>query len=672
MSMSGALAAMNPEAAAIQRRRALADRLMTQATQQDFRHPLSIGATIAQSLAGALTGYRADQDEEARSTRQREERQAILAPLMAAMGGGDGGSAPAPAMAASSPSAPPQNGGNDFLARLIQDESGGRPDARNPRSTATGAAQFIDGTWMRFAQANPDRFQGMGRDQILAARNDPNLSREAADWYRRENLAALAAQGLPANDGTAGLAHRFGAGGAASLLRADPSAPIAGIVGQQVMTANPDLANRTAGDVVQRYAQRFGGGSPAPQQTAAPQQQRPDQSAAMRGLILQAAMSDDPALQRLAPMLAQMGQRDQPNPVTVAPGATLFDPRTRQPIFTAPERPQRSEPPSGYRFAADGRLEAIPGGPADSSRGGGPFSGSGMDAQANNIALRLAPRIRDGSATPEEQMIYQRAYTHLSGRTLQFITDPTDPAGTRQIGVRVPGDTGDLPPPPSMGAQPAPAGGGAAATVPASGGQNDAAAAPAVPGAIPGLERVTPPPAGFRRTADGSTLEAIPGGPQDQTRQPLTETAARSNMFGQAMQNAEDILGQIRVPSNTAIIAWRNAPEAAVNMALPENDQRYFNALRQFAAGILRKETGAAFTAQELLDVQSRFFPMPGDSPTVQAQKAQARRIAIEAMRAEVPGGFRGLPQTTGPGGQGTAEPPSRVIQYDARGRRVQ
>jgi hypothetical protein len=336
MSMSGALAAMNPEAAAIQRRRALADRLMAQATQQDFRSPLSIGATVAQSLAGALTGYRADQDEEARSTRQREERQAILAPLMAAMGGGEGGSAPAPAMAASTPSAPPQNGGNDFLARLIQDESGGRPDARNPRSTATGAAQFIDGTWMRFAQANPDRFQGMGRDQILAARNDPNLSREAADWYRRENLAALAAQGLPANDGTAGLAHRFGAAGAASLLRADPNAPIAGIVGQQVMTANPDLANRTAGDVVQRYAQRFGGGSPAPQQTAAPQQQRPDQSAAMRGLILQAAMSDDPALQRLAPLLAQMGARED-RTQTVAPGSFIM--RNGQIVGQVPAAP---------------------------------------------------------------------------------------------------------------------------------------------------------------------------------------------------------------------------------------------------------------------------------------------------------------------------------------------
>jgi hypothetical protein len=645
--MSGAFA-MNPEAAAIARRRALADRLMSQATQQDFRNPLSIGATIAQSLAGALTGYRADQDEEARSTRQREERQAILGPLMAAMGGGGGdGAAPA---APSAPAAPmaPQAGGNDFLARLIADESGGDPTARNPRSTATGAAQFIDGTWLRFAQENPDRFQGMSRDQILAQRNDPNLSREAADWYRRQNLATLAAQGLPANDGTAGLAHRFGAGGAASLLRADPAAPIANVVGDGVMRANPDLTGRTAGDLVQRYAQRFGGATPTgqtPPTTQPPRQ--PDQSGAMRALIMQAAMSDDPQLQRLAPMLAQMTQRDRVNPVNVAPGGTLVDPTTGRVVFQAPERPQRQETPSG------------------------PFAGSGMDAQANNIALNLAPRIRDNTATPEERALYQRAFAHLAGGTIQYVNDPSDPSGARQIAVRVPRDMGDLPAPATGGGMPqAPA---QAGTVPAmAGSQNDALAMPPVPNAVPGLERTAPAPTGFRRAPDGASLEPVPGGPQDLTRQPLTETAARSNMFGQAMQNAEDILGQIRVPSNTAIIAWRNAPEAAVNMALPENDQRYFNALRQFAAGILRKETGAAFTAQELLDVQSRFFPMPGDSPIVQAQKAQARRIAIEAMRAEVPGGFRGGVQGPTPGS--TAEPPPappRRIRFDAQGNPV-
>jgi hypothetical protein len=94
-------------------------------------------------------------------------------------------------------------------------------------------------------------------------------------------------------------------------------------------------------------------------------------------------------------------------------------------------------------------------------------------------------------------------------------------------------------------------------------------------------------------------------------------------------------------------------------MALSENDQKYFNAVRQFAAGVLRKETGAAFGANELSDVLSRFFPLPGDSEVVQRQKAEARALAIRSMEAEVPGGFRGA--STNP----------RVIMYDAQGRRM-
>ena len=112
-------------------------------------------------------------------------------------------------------------------------------------------------------------------------------------------------------------------------------------------------------------------------------------------------------------------------------------------------------------------------------------------------------------------------------------------------------------------------------------------------------------------------------------------------------------------PSPAVIAAWRNLPEGALNLGLSSDNQRYFNALRQFAAGVLRKETGAAFTPSELLDVQSRFFTMPGDSSVVQAQKARAREQAISAMKAEIPGGFRGqIPSPPPKPGLPGAQPP--------------
>lgn len=312
----------------------------------------------------------------------------------------------------------------------------------------------------------------------------------------------------------------------------------------------------------------------------------------------------------------------------------------------------------GQRNTRTGQFTPFPG--QTGAEQSGPFGGNGMEAQANNIVLSLAEKIRTGAATPQEQALYQRAYAHLAGGTIQYVLDPSDPTGQRQVAVRVPREMGDLPPP-SGGAAPAsptvPTQAGGMTTPAQQAPGSDATPMPTAPGAIPGMERVTPPPAGYRRREDGS-MEPIPGGPQDAARQPLTEAQGRSNMFGNAMSQAESILGRVRVPNGAAIAAWRNAPELAVNPLLSSNDQQYFNALRLFAAGVLRKETGAAFTAQELLDVQSRFFPMPGDSAEVLAQKAAARQQTIASMQAEIPGGFRGAAPSPGPGGRGTAEPP--------------
>lgn len=325
-------------------------------------------------------------------------------------------------------------------------------------------------------------------------------------------------------------------------------------------------------------------------------------------------------------------------------------------------------PVQGQVNARTGQFTAYPG--QGGGEQGGPFAGNAMDAQANNIVLRLAEQVRGGTATPQDLALYQRAYRHLADGAMQFVADPSDPTGQRQIAVRVPRDMGDLPPP----------GGGAAATVPTQSGgglvspaqgaapSNDASAAPAVPGAIPGMERTNAPPAGYQRRTDGQGVEPIPGGPQDPARRELTEAQGRSNMFGAQMVQANDILGRIPVPNGATILAWRNAPEAALNPALGAEAQQYFNAIRLFAAGILRKETGAAFTSQELLDVQSRFFPMAGDSAAVLRQKADARRQAIESMRAEIPGGFRG--QVPASGGQPEGE--RRRIRFNADGSRAQ
>ena len=319
------------------------------------------------------------------------------------------------------------------------------------------------------------------------------------------------------------------------------------------------------------------------------------------------------------------------------------------------------------RLAGASRAPAAPAAPPM------PFAGTSMDAQYNNIVLRLAPNIRAGTASPDEQAVYQRAFQALSEGQIQFVNDPADPTGNRQVAVRVPRNMGDLPQPGGGQAPAAPQGmtapvsqssGPAGAVAPQNGAAVPATAQdamPTAPAAVPGLERTRPPPLGWQYRADG-LIEPMPGGPADPRTQGLTEAQSRSNFFGAQMRMGDEVLRGVNVPSNAMLLAYRNLPSVPVNYGASANDQMYFNAARLFAAGVLRKETGAAMTPGEVLDVAERFFPTPFDRPQVIEQKTRARQQIISSIAAELPGEqLRGeLPRTTGPGGRGEASPPPR------------
>ena len=175
-----------------------------------------------------------------------------------------------------------QSGGpiDQLVAQIVQVESGGDPTARNPRSTATGAGQFIEATWLDFiADERPDLAQGRSRAQILALRNDPTISRQAVAWYARENEMELRRAGLPVTAGTLYLAHFAGPQGAIDLLRADPSASARSVLGASKIRANPFLRGRSAQWVVDWAARKMND---------------------TEGPVTQAT-ADDPILSRLSP-----------------------------------------------------------------------------------------------------------------------------------------------------------------------------------------------------------------------------------------------------------------------------------------------------------------------------------------------------------------------------------
>jgi hypothetical protein len=158
-----------------------------------------------------------------------------------------------------------------LIDSIISAESGGNPNAVNPRSSATGAGQFISATWIdTIKKARPDLAQGKSDEELLALRTDPAISREMTEAYAAQNGAILSKAGHPVTPGTTYLAHFAGPQGAVSVLNADPSAPVASVMGQAAVKANPFLQGMTVGDLRSWADRKMGGAQPAPQATPAP------------------------------------------------------------------------------------------------------------------------------------------------------------------------------------------------------------------------------------------------------------------------------------------------------------------------------------------------------------------------------------------------------------------
>ena len=215
-----------------------------------------------------------------------------------------------------------------LVDRIIGVESGGNRYARNPRSSATGSGQFLDATWLEsLAKHRPD-ITG-SREELLALRTDPQLSKEMTEAYSRDNGQILAQSGQPVTPGTTYLAHFAGPKGAVSVLNADPSAPVGQILGEAVVKANPFLANMTAADL-RAWADKKMGGQP---QTAsvAPQVQRPF-SAQMEAPRMQAPQMQIP--QMAAP---QAQAQNAPSMFEQMPAQQMA--AAPLPIFAKPRKP---------------------------------------------------------------------------------------------------------------------------------------------------------------------------------------------------------------------------------------------------------------------------------------------------------------------------------------------
>lgn len=163
-------------------------------------------------------------------------------------------------------------------------------------------------------------------------------------------------------------------------------------------------------------------------------------------------------------------------------------------------------------------------------------------------------------------------------------------------------------------------------------------------------------PSGYRPSADGQTLEFIPGGPADPNTKPaggkpLNDTQSKALQFGSRMQEANSTFDELasgenpvdrpgalkRAADTVPNLAGGAALSSLANYTQSAGQQRVEQAQRDFVNAVLRRESGAAISASEFDSAAKQYFPSANDTPEVIAQKKRNREIATRGILAEVP-----------------------------------
>jgi murein DD-endopeptidase MepM/ murein hydrolase activator NlpD len=188
--------------------------------------------------------------------------------------------------------------------RIVQVESGGVANAKNPLSSAYGVGQFINATWLRMMRTyRPDLASSMSDTDLLALRTDPTISREMVANLAREGESYLKARGQQITAGRLYLCHFLGMQDAATVLATDPATPLASVLAQSVIDANPFLTGQTVG-YVEDWAERKMSGKRAP---AAPVQVASPDFLIYKAAIDTALAPPSPTTEPAAPIQPTVG-----------------------------------------------------------------------------------------------------------------------------------------------------------------------------------------------------------------------------------------------------------------------------------------------------------------------------------------------------------------------------
>jgi hypothetical protein len=147
-----------------------------------------------------------------------------------------------------------------LVERIIKVESTGIANKKNNLSSATGAGQFLDDTWLEAVRKHRrDLIEGRSDKELLRLRQDAELSRDIITRLVEQYALTLRKRGLPLTPGSLYLVYFAGPAGAVALLTGADHADAATLMAaadvtgrttrQKLVRANPFLEILTVGDL---------------------------------------------------------------------------------------------------------------------------------------------------------------------------------------------------------------------------------------------------------------------------------------------------------------------------------------------------------------------------------------------------------------------------------------
>lgn len=113
---------------------------------------------------------------------------------------------------------------------------------------------------------------------------------------------------------------------------------------------------------------------------------------------------------------------------------------------------------------------------------------------------------------------------------------------------------------------------------------------------------------------------------------PLTEFQGKSVMFGTRAAQSHNILNNLEDSANPLAVAASEKGGVLANWAISPENQRVAQAQRDFINAVLRQESGASISSSEFDSARKQYFPQPGDSDEVKAQKRANRDLVIKGF----------------------------------------